>query len=1229
MQALSARAGAGSCTREGTRGSVVTVRLPSALGMDDTGDQSIEDAPEAISPLRKELGQTWGIRRTTITQQEGAGDTAGDPAWQQPHSLSLQHSSWPKHAEQDGELSTAWRQGGRAVSLEDSREPVSWPATPVRSASGGHSESSTEAKSWPGPRCVKEHPASSKEARGRDEQGAASHSDGNGVTLEGLQSRLPRKPEQEPAEVGLRGVRSRLRKQRQGEDPSNTVEVEAGSAGHNAPPCRLDTDSEAARSAVNQAAEDGRKRKSEATVVQGPKDKDPGDLERPQPEGEGYDPSALHCICCPPHSNRWRISSDRREGWVHGDRVGVSEAPGQLWGRNGDNCLCPDCTTLQARGRRTADTPGEQEPGRRPGGSDDDAEHEGRGTREQKPGAGQGSQGRTEDTPSHSGEETERTSPPVTVAPGTVPCAGPGCSHVAQPDTVYCSKDCILKHAAAAMRLLSAQKGHKPKPKRKVKMKPEELRLPKPSVQAGITVCSVHKRPAPEETENPAKKVMATPSRGNEMGKEAAGESSTPSWARDHKASAMVPEKTAAPSPPHWGKSPKDHKRVDRAVGAASAPENTALPGSSACRQPPSRSLLPKKPHPFANMAGANPAIKKSPSGFRGPIPKRPWLWEAPAGISAARQEGPMPVPLARESKQPPCSAVLPGAERRPGVTSVPTASAAPGRLKVASPALSQPESRIHPNTSESGDSGMTESEAGRATLHLEKEMFSLSQVTYSRHRRKCRSITFHLEDPGHQQKSVRTVHVPSTAPLPAAPSSRLKDLTIQHRAHLFDLSCKVCTVFPVVLFCSIYESRGPRIADPTVSASHLSSPWKGLINMQSVGKFVTKAYPASGSSACLSEDLPDTIHIGGRIAPKIVWDYVGKLQSSVSKELYLICFQPATQEEEGVYMSLYSYLSSCGRFGVVANTNRGVKDLYLIPLSAEDPVPPALLPFVGPGECPPSGRSLDTSVHVASPWTRRPGLRRAPAAAGQSSRNSQCRSCCPDPAGLLWKAVPTTPPRARGPAGRLHIGLSLKRVAPPLAQSAPHPCNKLAPGQACVSLTSLCNHVLELIGCDSESGSREGRVQMCVQSVPFVAFVDSGSCHHPHTAACLQGNFRALVRHPSHTAVFRATDTRDLRLLSRHGEGCRPTLGRLSIRNPGGRRGGLAGRGQAEEKTEGAGTEVCLLGRAGKTGGLRLSSGKAAPPSPGHHCSSSVGEEFVGVASGVVTEGRGFLQGR
>lgn len=73
--------------------------------------------------------------------------------------------------------------------------------------------------------------------------------------------------------------------------------------------------------------------------------------------------------------------------------------------------------------------------------------------------------------------------PQVAEAPGAANCIGPGCSSAAQPDSVYCSSDCILKHAAATMKFLSSGKEQKPKPKEKTKTKPEKLILPKCSVQ--------------------------------------------------------------------------------------------------------------------------------------------------------------------------------------------------------------------------------------------------------------------------------------------------------------------------------------------------------------------------------------------------------------------------------------------------------------------------------------------------------------------------------------------------------------------------------------------------------------------------------------------------------------------------------------------------------------------------------------------------------------------------
>ncbi|NXN91344.1 DIDO1 protein, partial [Rhinopomastus cyanomelas] len=129
---------------------------------------------------------------------------------------------------------------------------------------------------------------------------------------------------------------------------------------------------------------------------------------------------------------------------------------------------------------------------------------------------------------------------------------------------------------------------------------------------------------------------------------------------------------------------------------------------------------------------------------------------------------------------------------------------------------------------------------------------------------------------------------------------------------------------------------------------SGLNSIWTGFINLHSVTKFVTKAYPVSGCSYSLAECLPGTIHIGGRISPKDVWDYVDKLQSS--QELCLIRFHPVTEDEEVGYACVYSYLASRYRFGVIINTIRNIKDFYLMPLSSQDPIPPKLLPLAGPG---------------------------------------------------------------------------------------------------------------------------------------------------------------------------------------------------------------------------------------------------------------------------------------
>ncbi|GFR17190.1 PHD finger protein 3 [Trichonephila clavata] len=232
-----------------------------------------------------------------------------------------------------------------------------------------------------------------------------------------------------------------------------------------------------------------------------------------------------------------------------------------------------------------------------------------------------------------------------------------------------------------------------------------------------------------------------------------------------------------------------------------------------------------------------------------------------------------------------------------------------------------------------------------------------------------------------------------------------IKDSTHLHRSHLFDLNCKICTgkIVPPptdeniskkvrVAHSISVEHDSPSTSDTSEksvsktvdekspvsnsgedsldreSASSVSfaSPvvgvkpciiepsskavWKGFIFMQDVAKFVTSAYKVSGHTDRLQADLPDTIHVCGRIIPDQVWDYLSKIKQSGNKELIIIHFQAANEEEALAYSSFYSYLNSRKRYGVVSSYSRRIKDFYLLPLAPTSPVPMVLVPFDGPG---------------------------------------------------------------------------------------------------------------------------------------------------------------------------------------------------------------------------------------------------------------------------------------
>ncbi|KAK0163664.1 hypothetical protein PV327_007322 [Microctonus hyperodae] len=125
---------------------------------------------------------------------------------------------------------------------------------------------------------------------------------------------------------------------------------------------------------------------------------------------------------------------------------------------------------------------------------------------------------------------------------------------------------------------------------------------------------------------------------------------------------------------------------------------------------------------------------------------------------------------------------------------------------------------------------------------------------------------------------------------------------------------------------------------------------WRGFVNMVDVAKFFITAQELSGHSKDLMEDLPDTVDVVGRISHETVWDYISKMKKNGSKEILVIRLTAANDEEKIPYITLYSYLNSRSRLGVVGNFSKNIKDFYIMPFSSQSQIPPVLLPLSGPG---------------------------------------------------------------------------------------------------------------------------------------------------------------------------------------------------------------------------------------------------------------------------------------
>ncbi|CAG9800922.1 unnamed protein product [Chironomus riparius] len=122
---------------------------------------------------------------------------------------------------------------------------------------------------------------------------------------------------------------------------------------------------------------------------------------------------------------------------------------------------------------------------------------------------------------------------------------------------------------------------------------------------------------------------------------------------------------------------------------------------------------------------------------------------------------------------------------------------------------------------------------------------------------------------------------------------------------------------------------------------------YSGNMYMADVAKFDVTASVVSGNVDDIIKLFVPQMEIVGRIEPKTVWDYLGKVKKLPGKELAVIRF---SSTDEAAYFQLFSYLHSRQRYGVIKSPAPNIKDFYLITVEATRPLPPVLLPIVGPG---------------------------------------------------------------------------------------------------------------------------------------------------------------------------------------------------------------------------------------------------------------------------------------
>lgn len=128
---------------------------------------------------------------------------------------------------------------------------------------------------------------------------------------------------------------------------------------------------------------------------------------------------------------------------------------------------------------------------------------------------------------------------------------------------------------------------------------------------------------------------------------------------------------------------------------------------------------------------------------------------------------------------------------------------------------------------------------------------------------------------------------------------------------------------------------------------------WNGNITMSGVATVNIAAIAFSSDFPhIVVREFPLKLHIVGRIDPCVVWEYLNKLKLKGRNEIVIVRFAPQSNDDEGAYNTLFKFLLSKARLGVIAPTSPMIKDFYILPLASHKSLPPELMSSITECEC-------------------------------------------------------------------------------------------------------------------------------------------------------------------------------------------------------------------------------------------------------------------------------------